>query len=137
MNFKRRAHKLTIDNFELSGLSITFKVTKSLKPEPNTCNLKIFGLSETHRRQLETSKAVPVRLEAGYKNALIVVDVRRIRETDVNEVFVHELWHVKLSPYTEFANNFVDGHDGGPISGHIRVNEERLVTELTRTLLWR
>ena len=72
-----------------------------------------------------------------YKNALIVIDVPRLQMADPNEVVVHELWHVKLSLYTEFANNFVDGHEGGPMSAHLRLNEERLVTDLTRTLLWR
>ena len=72
-----------------------------------------------------------------YKNAVVVFDVRRMATTDANEIFVHELWHVKLSPYTEFAGNFFDGHDGGPLSAHLRLNEERLVTDLTRTLLWR
>lgn len=72
-----------------------------------------------------------------YKNTLIRIDVRRMRIADIDEVIVHELFHVKLSPYTAFVTNYVDGHGEGIVSAHLRLNEERLVTDLTRTLLWR
>lgn len=54
-------------------IDIEFEVKKTLKPEPNTCSLKIFNLDRTHRRAMEqnyslpTSK-VPVAISAGYQN---------------------------------------------------------------------
>lgn len=83
---------------------------------------------------LETAESY---INETYRNALIKIDVRRLKVTDVDEVFVHELFHLKLSPYTMFVGNFFDGHDGGAMSAHLRLKEERLVTDLTRTLLWR
>jgi hypothetical protein len=47
------------------GLRIAFKVTKSIKMEPNVCELKVYNLSETTRRKL-TTKHVPVIVSAGY-----------------------------------------------------------------------
>lgn len=72
-----------------------------------------------------------------YHNAMVIMDVRRLKALNPIEVFVHEMWHIALSPYTWFVNMFFDGHDAGPLSGLLRLNEERLVTDLTRTLLWR
>lgn len=69
-----------------------------------------------------------------YRNALIRMDMRRMRNADVDEVFVHELFHIKLSPYTTFVTNYIDGHGESIVSAHLRLNEERLVTDLTRTL---
>ncbi len=50
----------------VSNLDCVFKVKKNLKPEANTCDLKIFNLSETSRHMLETPKKLVLRLEAGY-----------------------------------------------------------------------
>ena len=76
-------------------------------------------------------------LNEPYKNAIIVFDVRRMKENNPVEVFVHELWHIKLAQYTLFVSNFFEGHDAGVLLGHLQQKEERLVTDLTRTLLWR
>jgi hypothetical protein len=61
---------LTVGDLELTGLDCQFKVKKTLKPEPNTAEIKIANLSEAHRKKLEELKSVPVRLEAGYKDGL-------------------------------------------------------------------
>ncbi len=64
-----------------TGLDVDFTVHRgvkvtagSVKPQPNTCDLKICNLSPSHRKELEAStvpgkgtKKVPVQISAGYK----------------------------------------------------------------------
>lgn len=61
-----RQIKLVCDTLDVSNLDANFRIEKSLKPEPNTAWIKILNLNATHRKQLETLTAVPVRLEVGY-----------------------------------------------------------------------
>ena len=51
---------------DVSELRCEFKVKKSLKPEPNVAEIKIYNLSEASRKVLENSEKLVVRLEAGY-----------------------------------------------------------------------
>jgi hypothetical protein len=67
-----RDYKLHVGDIDLSNLDIQFKVKKSIKVEPNTCDIHIFGLAEETRNRIQNyGKAgeVPVLLEAGYKGA--------------------------------------------------------------------
>lgn len=61
-----RRVSLTLGTLDVSALDISFEVKKNLKPEPNTAKIQIWNLSASQRRQLETAKSIPVRLEAGY-----------------------------------------------------------------------
>lgn len=74
-----RSLKLTIGTLEVSALDCVFKVKKSLKPEPNTCDLKVFNLSEKSRKLLETGKPLEVRLEAGYGKELSQLYLGQVR----------------------------------------------------------
>jgi hypothetical protein len=53
--------------FDVSGLRCTFRVTKNLRPEPNTAEVQIYNLAESSRRVLETATKLNLRLEAGYE----------------------------------------------------------------------
>lgn len=55
-----------IQGLDVSNLRCTFKAKKSLRPEPNTCEVQIFGLSEKSRHTLERANKLIMRLEAGY-----------------------------------------------------------------------
>lgn len=91
-----RSWKVTIDTIETTEHDVSFKVTKSVKPEPNKCELKIFNLNAKQRAQIEelqpetnvahvgakklaaavrrkATKGIGVKIEAGYqgKNSLI------------------------------------------------------------------
>jgi hypothetical protein len=65
--------------FELSNLDCQFQVKKSLKLEPNTCELKIFNLTQETRRTLETPKKLIVRLDAGYPDAVAQLYLGEVR----------------------------------------------------------
>lgn len=69
---------------------IAFRVEKTLKPEPNKCELSIWNLSREQRAQIEElsvtnkrstapDKGVPVLIEAGYKS------------TDASQIFLGDL----------------------------------------------
>jgi hypothetical protein len=69
------------------GLDVAFKVHRgvkvtaaSTKPQPNTCELSIFGLNPSHRKELEAStvpgagrRVVPVTISAGYQGRQSVI----------------------------------------------------------------
>lgn len=68
-----RTALLIVDTLQLSGgfnvkdgLDFSFTAKKSLKPEPNTLDLKVRNLTDAHRQQIEQKATVPVRLEVGY-----------------------------------------------------------------------
>jgi len=52
--------------FDVSTLRCVFKVKKTLKPEPNTCELKIYNLAKSSRDKL-SAKNLTVSVNAGYK----------------------------------------------------------------------
>lgn len=79
MKFYGRRYKLTVGTLEVSALDIKFQVTKSTKPQPNTCEVQIWNLSAEHRAQLATPKALPMRLEAGYKEGMAIIYLGEVR----------------------------------------------------------
>lgn len=79
MRYFDRRVRCTVGTLEVSALSIVFKVTKSLKPEPNTCEVKIYNLSAEHRGQIATAKKLPLRLEAGYADGMATIFLGEVR----------------------------------------------------------
>lgn len=87
----KRKWAVTIDTFKTTELDIKFKIEKSLKDEPNKCELEILNLSEEHRARIEeltpfstvvsglakqkvkiaarkaATSGIPVKIEAGYE----------------------------------------------------------------------
>lgn len=74
--FDRRVD-VTVDTIRFQNLDCSFKIKKTLKPQPNTCELTIYNLSEEHIAQLENlrpkekqaTKGIGCRIEAGYVDA--------------------------------------------------------------------
>ena len=67
------------DGQERAGLDCAFEVNATVQREPNTASIKIWNLSPEHRRVLESSATLSVRIEAGYLGATSVLfdgDVR-------------------------------------------------------------
>lgn len=62
----------TVGDLRVDGLRMAFKVSKSTKREPNTCELRIWNLAAKTRAKLQ-GKGVSVILSAGYQdNAAII-----------------------------------------------------------------
>lgn len=75
----RREIRVVVSTIEITKLDMSFSVTKTLKPEPNTAELKILNLNEKNRSALEQLRVAPVLIEAGYKNATTVLFVGDLR----------------------------------------------------------
>jgi hypothetical protein len=122
--FDRRA-TVTVDTIRFTALDFSFRIEKSLKPEPNTCELEIFNLSEEHASRLEllapkTGKraiqGIPCKIEAGYKDSVsqlwlgdlrtveTVVDgpdtVTRLSSGDGEKAWQNARLHVSYGPKT-------------------------------------
>lgn len=71
----QRAATLTVGDLSIpagsgTGLDIAFTVKRTLKAEPNTCDLKIHNLTRDHQKQLAQAKdGVACILAAGYVGA--------------------------------------------------------------------
>jgi hypothetical protein len=65
----QRSIQLTVGTLDVSDLRVVFKVKRNLKPEPNTCEVRIYNLSQDSRDALEHAPngKLTVRLEAGYE----------------------------------------------------------------------
>lgn len=64
-----RDWSIRVGSLELTRIDVTFSVTRTLKPEPNTAELGIYNLNPDHRSQVESQVSVPVIIEAGYVGA--------------------------------------------------------------------
>ena len=62
----RRTWSIAIGDVDVSDLACSFHVHKTLKPEPNTCELVVFNLAAATRQRLTTPQRIGVRIEAGY-----------------------------------------------------------------------
>jgi hypothetical protein len=62
--FRRRA-VVYVDTLKVEGLDLAFKISKTVKKEPNTCDLQIFNLAERTRSAMR-AKGAKVIVQAGY-----------------------------------------------------------------------
>lgn len=91
-----RKYRVQVRDIRIETLRCVFKVTKHLKPDPNTIELKIYNLTEDHRKALENIPARPdnvtlaklvsdltapnmVRLEAGYEDGMSQIYLGEVR----------------------------------------------------------
>ena len=84
-----RECEVTIDTLKLGGNRVAFRVTKTIKPEPNTCELTIWNLSENHRAALEELapkaddvRGISVKIDAGYNGSTALVWLGDLRTVD-------------------------------------------------------
>ncbi len=59
--------RIKVEGLDIAGLHASFRIVKTLRKEPNTCELTIFNLSQPHRDEIAQSKAPIVEIKAGYK----------------------------------------------------------------------
>jgi hypothetical protein len=88
-----RRYSVTVATVEFTKLDFSFRIEKTLKPQPNTCDLTIYNLTQEHQAQLEqleefkagkisktgkssqtqATKGIPCRIEAGYADGMSLV----------------------------------------------------------------
>jgi hypothetical protein len=90
-NLFRRSWRVQVDTLDVSNLPIEFKITATIKAEPNKCVLTVWNLNEDHRAQLQKRNrplgftanklvGVPVQIEAGYIDNTSVLFSGDLRE---------------------------------------------------------
>lgn len=91
--FGRRV-AVTVGTVRFEDLDVAFTIHKSIRPEPNTCELTIWNLNEEHQAQLEAiapkgsaaaTQGIPCEIEAGYDGGTSLLwrgDLRTIETTD-------------------------------------------------------
>lgn len=84
----QRSVTVTVDTIEFTSLDCSFNITKTLKPEPNTCELTVYNMTREHQAQIEalssSKKGIPCRIEAGYESETSLVwlgDLRQAQTT--------------------------------------------------------
>jgi hypothetical protein len=79
----KRKYVIRVDTIQITELVVSFTVTKTLEPEPNTCDLVIYNLNAEHRGQLSSlvsSGGPAVEIIAGYENNHGRVYLGQLRE---------------------------------------------------------
>lgn len=88
--FDRRC-TVTIDTIEITGLDVAFKIEKTLKAQPNTCEISVWNLTAEHQSQLEqlrprakgqVTTGIACKIDAGYKDGTSLVWLGDLRTVD-------------------------------------------------------
>jgi hypothetical protein len=86
----KRSCTVVVDTLQIEGLRVQFKIEKSTKKEPNTCDLSITNLSENSRSAMKKRDA-RVIVRAGYigrTNQVFSGDARTIDHTQLGPDWV-------------------------------------------------
>jgi hypothetical protein len=85
---------LTVNRSRYTDLDFVFTIKKTLKPEPNTCEVTVFNLNRERQAELEAiapkgskqaTVGIPCEIEAGYEGGMSLLwrgDLRTIETTD-------------------------------------------------------
>lgn len=65
----RRSYVLTVDTTRITGLRVAFSIKKTLKPEPNTAEIRVWNLSAERRKAIKDRHAATV-LTGGYLDSV-------------------------------------------------------------------
>jgi hypothetical protein len=81
-----RAYTLQIEKMIITGLHVEFSVKRSLSAKvANSCEVKVFGLSDDSRKKLQAMRDVFVSLEAGYAAGSSLIFRGDLREAFSNK----------------------------------------------------
>ncbi len=106
----KRQIDLQIDTIKVSGdLRVAFKAKKTLKPDPNVCEVKVWNLGPDQRAGLDKQKTPVVSLTAGYAQEL-------------THIFLGQALHVEHERQGADLITTVSTTDGGEKAQHARVN---------------
>lgn len=76
----RRACEIVVGSHRLRGHHVTFRVKRTLRPEPNTCEITIANLSPDTRAAVAALEDVRVRIRAGYGDELATIYDGELRD---------------------------------------------------------
>jgi len=121
----QRDVSVTVGTLKFSDLDASFSITKTAKPEPNTCEVTIWNLTRDHQAQLESiapkgsapaTQGIACRIDAGYKDNVSTIwsgDLRTVETMgdgpnavthltsgDGEKAWKHARLHVAYGPKT-------------------------------------
>lgn len=64
---------------DISGFDFSFTVERTLKPQPNTCDITVYNMAEASRKKLSGAKKLTVSLSAGYTDATSLLYLGEVR----------------------------------------------------------
>lgn len=126
---KLQIDTILIEGVQSPGLRVTAKATKTLKPEPNKCDVVVYNLSPDHRAALTKAARPTVTLSAGYEGA-------------ITQIFYGQALHVKHERRGADILTTVSTNDSGDKSQKARVHKSfgantkagEVLKELTKAL---
>lgn len=90
--FDRRC-VIAVDDFQIEGVRVQFRVKKTLKKEPNTAEINVFNLAGTSRSRMQ-SRHAKVILQAGYVSDTQVIFAGDSRTID--QIHAAPEWITKI-----------------------------------------
>jgi hypothetical protein len=89
----QRAYVLTVDTTRITGLRVAFSIKKTLKPEPNTAEIRVWNLNAERRKSIK-DRHVACVLTGGYLESaglLFSGDARFITHTQTGPDWVSKI----------------------------------------------
>lgn len=74
-----RYWRVKVETLDVTNLRLAFKVERTLSPEPNVAEVKIWNLSASERAQIEQWRKVPCEIDAGYESGHGVIFLGHLR----------------------------------------------------------
>lgn len=84
MLLKNRSWLVRVNGRDISELDIEFDVKKSLRPEPNTCSLVVYGLAKSSRRAIEALNIYDPKKVKGASKTATIGEVKTAAPTAVS-----------------------------------------------------
>lgn len=84
MELRKRDWLVRVNGIEFKDLDCDFEVKKSLRPEPNSCSLTVFGLTREHRAAVEALNIYDPKKVKGANTNAKLKDVKTKRNVGVS-----------------------------------------------------
>jgi hypothetical protein len=103
-----RAYSLNLNGILITQLRVAFSIVQTIKPQPNTSEITVYGLSQDTRSKLQQA-GLPVSLEAGYGNDIAQIFLGQMRKATQLHVDANgnmhppdsKVWDKKVGPTWE------------------------------------
>lgn len=78
-----RRYRVTVGSLQSSDIDVDFKIVRTLRRTPGTCELVIYNLTESHRNEIRDATKPLVRVEAGYQDGMTMLFQGNERQTEI------------------------------------------------------
>ncbi len=89
------AYKDGQQGLDISGFDVEFSITRTLKPEPPSAQIKVYNLSKDNQKLLGSKKSLVVQLQAGYQGSTTLVYFGTVASAWTQRVDADEVTHLE------------------------------------------